>query len=121
MLENSYFRITDQSLKQDHARFTVAILPSCPVYKGHFPGKPVCPGACNMEMLRELACHATGKELRADSVRRCRFLKVITPEQEPLLIVDMQLSPTASGYHAEAKITQGNDIVADYNAELTTL
>lgn len=121
MLEDNYFHIAHQEGDAQQCRFTVDILPQCDVYRGHFPAKPVCPGACNMEMLRELAMRMTGTQLQVQSIKRCRFLKVLTPEGQPQLQVCLQATPTTTGFHVEARITKEEETIADYNAELTKI
>lgn len=74
-----------------------------------------------MEMLRELAEELTGERLQVARIKRCRFLKVVTPDGSPQLDVEMHAKPTDTGFHVEATIKEGNELVADYNAELTKL
>ena len=51
-------------------------------FKGHFPGKPVLPGVCQILALSVLAKRAAGCDFRLDEVSRAKFLSVIEPGEE---------------------------------------
>jgi len=59
--------------------FTVSFDCAHRIFAAHFPGRPVLPGACIIEMARRLASEYYGAPL---DIRRCRmvkFLKMIEP------------------------------------------
>lgn len=43
-----------ETMAVDAAGATVRLLPECPVYQGHFPGYPITPGVCLVEIALEL-------------------------------------------------------------------
>lgn len=51
-------------------------------FRGHFPGRPVLPGVCQILALSVLANRAAGRPLRLNEVSRAKFLSVIEPEDE---------------------------------------
>lgn len=57
----------------------------CFIYKAHFPGEPITPGVCIMQMALELLEEATGCCLRLDCARNIKFLQVIKPDETPLI------------------------------------
>ena len=61
LLRNNYYKVYSAHYGAEDALFHVALLPGCDVYRGHFPGRPVCPGACNIEMMKECVEEAVGK------------------------------------------------------------
>lgn len=56
----------------------------CSVYKAHFPGHPVTPGACLIQMIRELAEKHLKQPLRVVGMRNVKFLSVIEPGAAPI-------------------------------------
>ncbi len=79
-IENDFFKIVDiQKTDCSNAVFCIELLPECSVYEGHFPGNPVCPGVFNIETIKECAEILSGKSLRIDSVKQCRFTSLLTP------------------------------------------
>ena len=53
--------------------------PALPVFRGHFPGRPLVPGAFELEMARLAVERHTGRQWRIARVRRARFTGEIVP------------------------------------------
>ena len=84
LLENKYYRI--EKVEADHLEgvFHLRLLPDCDVYRGHFPGSPVCPGVCHIETIKECAMYLVGKRLSFTTrtfSTKCSTLVCAPPEQ----------------------------------------
>lgn len=97
VLENNYYLVYSAHYGADTARFHVALLPGCDVYRGHFPGKPVAPGVCNIGMVKECLKSALRMRVSLSFIRKCRFLAVLSPEDRPELDIDLQFYPAGEG------------------------
>ena len=53
----------------DAAGATIRLLPESPVYKGHFPGYPITPGVCLVEITLELIAEMADQVGHDDRVR----------------------------------------------------
>ena len=53
-----------------------------PIFAGHFPGHPVVPGACLVQIAQELLSDALQQPVRFTAVRNLKFRQAVTPEQE---------------------------------------
>jgi 3-hydroxyacyl-[acyl-carrier-protein] dehydratase len=51
------------------------------ILEGHFPGLPVVPGVCMLQIVKEIMEVNTGKELKLTAADNMKFLSVINPEQ----------------------------------------
>lgn len=51
------------------------------ILKGHFPGLPIVPGVCMMQIVREVMEVMTKKSLSLISADTMKFLSVINPDQ----------------------------------------
>jgi 3-hydroxyacyl-[acyl-carrier-protein] dehydratase len=91
MLLNYYYSIKNQRTEEDDAWFEVSLLPGCEVYKGHFPGMPVTPGVCNIQMIKECTEALTGERLFLEYIRQCKLTTLITPQQYPELQIRIRL------------------------------
>jgi len=49
------------------------------IFEGHFPGHPVVPGVCMMQMIKEILETVTGKETRLVRADHAKFLSMINP------------------------------------------
>lgn len=55
MFLNNLYRIVDKVVYGEEARVTILLNRDSVIYKAHFPGNPITPGACIVEMGREIA------------------------------------------------------------------
>jgi len=81
VLLDYYYIIKNQQTTESTTLFDVMLLPECSVYKGHFPGMPVAPGVCNIQMIKECVERMAEKPLLLESMAKCKFITMITPDQ----------------------------------------
>ncbi len=72
--------------------FRVRLDAAHPVYGGHFPGNPVLPGVCSLQIVRECLELGTGCKYRFTAIRECKFLGMIVPQADGLLDIDIRLA-----------------------------
>ena len=59
-----FYKVDSVARHDDGAVYRVSLNPDCEVYKGHFPGNPISPGVCGIQMIRECLWHLLlGKEM----------------------------------------------------------
>ena len=63
-----------------------------PFFVGHFPGNPVLPGVCTLQIVRECLERGTGRRHRFTAIRECKFLGMIVPQADTLLDIDIRLA-----------------------------
>ena len=84
---------TVQSFEQDEqtVNATIKLNPDHEVFKGHFPGNPVMPGVCMIQMIKELTERATGKTLFLSIASNIKFMAIINPEKNDTirLVIDI--------------------------------
>ena len=120
-LEGNYYTL----LSVEHqdvttAIYHIALCSDSDIYRGHFPGNPVCPGVCNMQTIKECAEDFTGKRLHVTYVKQCRLTAVATPTVCPKLDVKVSIQPTDdASYTVMASIYDSQRIYMDYKGEMT--
>lgn len=79
MLEGDFFII--QSIRQEGISNTVAVELNAahPIFKGHFPGQPVVPGACLLQMLKEIVQQLAGVPVQLKIAHQVKFISLIDP------------------------------------------
>lgn len=75
-----FYQPISETKTDDGFIVNVKLNPNHEVYQGHFPGKPVAPGAALTQMvLDEVAKHTNGRVV--NELRQIKFLTVIDPTQ----------------------------------------
>ncbi len=76
-----------------------------PILEGHFPGFPVVPGVCMMQMTKELLEHAIGRKTRLVSARSLKFLNILNPNENKTVRSELTYHETESGQiEAESRL-----------------
>ena len=117
-LENKFYKIIKEEKDGMSGKYTVAILPDCNVYDGHFPGDPVCPGVCNIETIKECAMMLVGSPLRIKAIKQCRLTAIATPTVCPEVTVTLNMTPTDEGYTCIANIADTTQSYMDFKGTL---
>ena len=95
--------------------FDVRLNPEHFIYKAHFPGHPITPGVCLMQMVSELASVAEDCPLFIRNVKNAKYTGVVVPTDNPLLrfIFTSRIETEDGGIKLQALVTAtGNtDIV----------
>ncbi len=74
------------------------------IFEGHFPGQPVLPGVCQLQMVKELLERATGQKLFLSEAGNCKFLQMIDPTQTNVLVITID-------YKAEGEVVTCNAVI----------
>ncbi len=120
-LEGNYYTLMGiEQLGESTATYHIALLPDCDIYRGHFPGNPVCPGVCNMQTIKECAEKLTGKTLHVTNLKQCRLTAVATPTICPEVYVKVTAKPSedTDTYTISASIYDTERSYMEYKGEM---
>jgi 3-hydroxyacyl-[acyl-carrier-protein] dehydratase len=108
MLLNNFYKIIEQveicesNVAVDEPvkkfRFSIKLNPDHPVYKGHFPGNPVVPGVCQVQIIKELTSAVLKKDLVIHKSDNIKFISMIIPSVSPLLNVNLEIKEKEAGF-----------------------
>ncbi len=114
MLQNSLYTVLSrQPAAADGALFRLRLHAGHAIYQAHFPGRPVTPGACVIEMARELLETVTGQQLEISAIREAKFLSVISPQDHPDITCHLSRISHAGGqWSAQAAFSCGGKAMA---------
>jgi 3-hydroxyacyl-[acyl-carrier-protein] dehydratase len=82
------------------------------VFKGHFPGNPIMPGVCMMQIIKELTEKITDSTLFMQSLSNVKFMSLINPFVSSELILEIELIITEEGIIKVKNSTYFNDTLA---------
>lgn len=77
------------------------------IFKGHFPGQPVLPGACMLQMVREVLEDTLSRKLTLKKADNLKFLQVIDPTANNILDLALNYSITEDGVRSNATLSCG--------------
>lgn len=97
MLLDRYFSIKEGKKNESCSEFLITLNPDHQVYQGHFPGDPICPGVCSIQMIRECAEISMEKRLTISAISQCRFSELLTPAKNKELLLRMTLNDKGDG------------------------
>ena len=120
LLKDKFYKVLSETRQDEqNAVYLCQLLPDCDVYRGHFPHKPVSPGVCNIEMIKECAMMLTGKSLKIKGIKQCRLTAIASPTVCPEVKVTISVSATDDGYIVVANIANETQSFMDYKGEMT--
>ena len=88
-MQDLFTSIDNYLAQEGHYAFRVRLDASHPVYRGHFPGHPVLPGVCTLQLVRE-----------------CLNRGMVVPQADELLEIDIRVGDdTPEGTRLSCTIT----------------
>lgn len=102
ILSDKFFSITESREDEGSFAFKVKLNAEHAIYKAHFPGHPITPGVCIIQMATELLERHEQCKLQLLEAVDIKFRRPLTPDMEPWLIfrkttiADGRLSTSAS-------------------------
>jgi 3-hydroxyacyl-[acyl-carrier-protein] dehydratase len=97
MLLNDLFIVDDLQPGEGTVKATLRVLASHRIFDGHFPGRPVVPGACLVQLVQELVAAATGADCRLTKAGPIKFLAMIEPGRDASLSISVTIGAGADG------------------------
>lgn len=80
ILLNNLYKILDEHAEPGNFDIAIEIDRNHPIFQGHFPGNPVLPGACMIQIVEEILSHLLNIQLRCLEAPNIKFLSVLNPE-----------------------------------------
>ena len=90
-LLNDFFKIMDVSKADQKFTIGVELNPAHEIFQGHFPGNPVVPGVCMVQMLKEILKHIFNKEFTMKEASQLKFLALLNPNEVKALVVEFSV------------------------------
>lgn len=81
LLDNLYTVVSTPEESTEAVRFQIRLNADSVIFKAHFPGEPIMPGACIVQMVQELFSVWTKREVEIAKIVNLKFLSVIKPDE----------------------------------------
>jgi 3-hydroxyacyl-[acyl-carrier-protein] dehydratase len=110
LLLNNLYTIQNITETEKIIQATVLLQAGHPIFKGHFPGHPVLPGVCMLEMITEITGSHLQERIRITSASMIKYLNMIDPNKDPLIQFEIKYQRGTTNIATEAKIYSGNRV-----------
>ena len=113
MLLKDFYKV--QSLEKTDGQKHLAVIlinEKHEIFKGHFPGNPIMPGVCMMQIIKELTEEITKSSLIMQSLSNVKFMALINPEVTPELQIELDITVNADQTIKVKNTTTFNETVA---------
>ena len=91
MLIEGLYTVTDFEFEGQELKAKIHLNKDHDIFNGHFPGNPVMPGVCMLQIIKELAERATSKNLFLAMSSNIKFMAIINPDTNPDLILNISI------------------------------
>ena len=97
MLIEGLYKVNEITQVNSEITATISLNPTHDIFNGHFPGNPIMPGVCMMQIVAELSTAALGKKVSLKKANQAKFLIPIIPQKNPLLDVKIKYKSNEDG------------------------
>ncbi len=121
ILLNDFYTLLQHEPALGSVKARISINGDHKILEGHFPGLPIVPGVCMMQIIREIMEVTTSKSLNLVAADNMKFLSVINPDQNNE--VDVSVLYTKEGddrFHVNATMFAGTVTFFKLKATLKT-
>ena len=112
LLKDFYSVISLENIDGQKYNAVISINEKHDIFKGHFPGNPVMPGVCMMQIVKELAEQISGSTLMMQSLSNVKFMALINPEVTPELKLELEVTKAEDQTIKIKNTTSFNETVA---------
>lgn len=112
LLKDFYKVISLENTAENNYLAMILINEEHEVFKGHFPGNPIMPGVCMMQIIKELTEQISASSLFMQSLSNVKFMALINPFNTPELRLELDISMTDTDLVKVKNVTYFNDTIA---------
>ena len=118
--EKRIYSILEKRQEDSSISYLIEFDFSHPVFKGHFPGKPVLPGVMLCDIIRYQISDVLGKEVQLKTAKNIKFSRMIIPSENNNYNVKISIINNEEQYEVKAIISQNDNIYFKLNAKYKT-
>jgi 3-hydroxyacyl-[acyl-carrier-protein] dehydratase len=98
MLQGSFYTIEElQAPAPGVLQARIRLNPKHPIFAGHFPGLPVVPGVCMLQIVKECLEEAQHTKLRLTRAGNIKFLTVLSPTEHEIVELSLNFESSENG------------------------
>ncbi|ASU34591.1 hypothetical protein [Mucilaginibacter xinganensis] len=104
-VNDEIFRIDKLDYSDALIKASLFINATSSIFKGHFPGQPVVPGACMLQIVKEVLESAFGQSLQIKKAANLKFIAMIDPLKTTSVQLEISYKSIEDGISFTGKIS----------------
>lgn len=98
MLLTNFYTLCQLEAQSDNTwKAQIELNPNHALYQGHFPGHPVVPGVCLLQIIKECTENIRNERLQYVQMASCKFLAAVVPSEMSCLQLTLKLNEMEDG------------------------
>ena len=91
LIEGFYTVATTKQISENEIHVTVQLHEEHPIFEGHFPGNPVTPGVCMIQIIKEIVQEYLNMKLFIKGISNVKFTALINPNINAELLLELSI------------------------------
>jgi len=109
-ITNDIFNIDSISHANDTIESILSINSGSTIFDGHFPGQPVVPGACMLQVVKDVLECALSCSLQLKKASNIKFISMIVPSLNDMIQLEISYKLVDDVINVNAKLVS-NDVI----------
>ncbi len=107
MLKEPLFKILSTDHQQNVITTVLDLDQSSEIFEGHFPNQPVVPGACMLQLIKEILVRTLVMPLRLAKADNIKFLTLVEPHDNQVLLLELTYNLIENDIKVNANLIAG--------------
>jgi 3-hydroxyacyl-[acyl-carrier-protein] dehydratase len=109
--DNEIFKVLDLIHSDGKAEAVLMVNDASEILAGHFPGQPVVPGACILQLVKDVLETALNSKLRLKTAQQMKFMNMVIPGDDQRLRLSISYGNLDEGSFAVQAALDNNETV----------
>ena len=115
-LKDNFYHIKELQRTDAEVKFLINLNVEHFIYAAHFPGNPITPGVCIVQIVKELTEKLVQTPLFLKTIKNIKFVQVINPLVYPEVSFTLSmLQKDENGYRVNVSVECGDEVFAKLN------
>jgi len=110
MLSGVFFKVISMETSVNAVNAVLELNSSHKIFEGHFPGQPVVPGVCMIQMIKEILEQHLTKKTRLVKSDYAKFLAMIDPRVDSIILAEIKYAMDKEVANVTASLFKENVI-----------
>ena len=105
IFRNNLYIVNQCDKSDESALFHIELNANHTIYQAHFPGQPITPGVCLLQIARELLEDYCSHDLEIRHVKNIKFLSVVSPIEHSNICISLgHITDTPGSVQCRAQV-----------------